>query len=451
MRRLTESLAGFSWALTLFTARQAAILPVAAFAPRCRERVEEGFDAVAWETQRVLGETLQQAFQIGDALQRDVVDLSLPAHPLQPGDWLAAGAGALDATVATLRFVLPPDEATLAWREIVNKLSVYTLVQRVGQRIGTPPAGTPFPVEELVRRSYALDDYSALWAVEGLGHDWTQSVWKSEGRPPRDLLSGERGRALPAGSLLMLHAGVGLGFAQPLLAELPPDAPAAARATVRSFVSHCRENSQTSHLGAAFESLGLVTRTFHPAQMDAVLRAVRDEAPEVEPFFWHGAGRALYFLPVNFVPWGDTSWRPFEMARREAPGAARRDAVAGLAWAATLVGMREPEILARLILQRHGAELGADDAVASDAFSSGVASSVAMRQDTTPGSSLLDRFLAYRPAEPGLAALWERLVRGPALRVLEHGYPVLRERGRLGEMFRYQPVDRLAAGLEAGA
>ncbi len=447
MRRLTESVASFSLALSAFAARQATLLAPAAFAPRCRERLGQGFDAVAWEAQNALGETLRQAFQVGDALQRDVVDLSLPKNPLWPGDWLAAGLGAWTAAARTLRFTLPPEDAALAWREIANKLMVYSLVRGVGRRIGTPPPGEPFPVEELVRRAYRLEEYAALWAVEGLGHDWTQSVWRRESRPPHGLLSGDRGRSLPPESRLMLHAGLGLGLAQPLLEELPPDAPPArARATVQRFVALCRDNARPGSVGASYESLGLVTRTFFPGQMTAVQRVLREEAPQVEPFFWHGVGRALYFLPINFLPWGDTSWRPFEMAWREAcDAAARRDAVSGLAWAATLVGMQDPEILARLILGRHGCELEADDA-----FASGVAAAVTMRRDTTPGAALLDRFLAHRPADPALAGRWERLVQNPAREVLEQGYPVIRDLDRLGEIFRYQPMDRLAAGrLEA--
>ncbi|HBL30315.1 MAG TPA: hypothetical protein DD490_26065, partial [Acidobacteria bacterium] len=54
------------------------------------------------------------------------------------------------------------------------------------------------------------------------------------------------------------------------------------------------------------------------------------------------------------------------------------------------------------------------------------------------------------PADPALAGRWERLVQNPAREVLEQGYPVIRDLDRLGEIFRYQPMDRLAAGrLEA--
>jgi hypothetical protein len=308
-----------------------------------------------------------------------------------------------------------------------------------------PGPNEPFDLAALVGRSYGLDPFAALWAVEGLGHDYARHFWSPGGPPVRGLLGPQVSGGLPAKSLLMLHAGIGLGFAEPLVGALDPGAAREAiEGTVRRVIELCRDNSLAGDVGAAWESLGLYTRSFHPQLLAAVDAALRRIAPEVLGYYWHGAGRAFYFLPVNFLPCGRMTWRPFEMARAQSSDdLARRGAWAGVAWAITLVNMRQPELLARLLIGPHGEELAADDA-----FANGVASSLIMRWDTTPGDSLITDFLAYRPSgNRELARLWDRLYVAPAEVALGSWYPVLQRHERLGEVFRYQDLAALVAEL----
>src|SRR5262249_25642863 len=131
-----------------------------------------------------------------------------------------------------------------------------------------------------------------------------------------------------------------------------------------------RENSLPGCVGAAYESLGLVTRSMHPTMVAAVDRAVREVAPEVRGYFWHGVGRALYFWLFNFLPCSD--WQIFQMAARAAPDeSARLNACAGAAWTFVLVNQRQPRILADLVVKPHGRELARDGG-----FTNGVASAV---------------------------------------------------------------------------
>jgi len=435
MRQLLRSVTAFSWAQSLFLARQTAALATAWLPDSAPDdAVREGFDGVRRALAGELDGMILGTYQVADALQRDVVDLLAPDDVWSPADWMRSALAAAAVGGRTARYLTPTPSGCDAWRELGNKLEVYLLVKQVARRIGVPAAGEPFDLESLVERCYALGDFAALWAVEGLGHDYASHFWPPEGSGgwPEGLLQGARSAGLPAKSLTMLHAGIGLAFAQRLLAGAPGERTTAAVADV---LAACRESSRPGYEGAAIESLGLVTRTFHGdlvGEVDAALRRLGEES--ARGFFWHGVGRALYFLPINFLPAGDTTWRPFEMGLAEAPDPqARANVLAGLGWAFTLVNMRQPTLLERLLLEPFGRRLEAESG-----FANGVASSILMRTDTTPSAAIIDRFLAHRPAER-VAGPWNLLVAEPSRRALEHVYPRFRRQGRLGEIFRYRP------------
>src|SRR5207302_2748139 len=131
-------------------------------------------------------------------------------------------------------------------------------VRDVTSLLHLPAEGTYVPLTELVARAYALDPFPALWAVEGAGHYYGDSFW-GKGEDPRDLLTDARAAAVPDASMTMLHAGIGLSFAQNLLADVSPRAPAEqVREVVRRFLALCRQNARPGYVGAALESLGLV-------------------------------------------------------------------------------------------------------------------------------------------------------------------------------------------------
>ncbi|HLE85934.1 MAG TPA: hypothetical protein VJG13_16475, partial [Thermoanaerobaculia bacterium] len=175
-------------------------------------------------------------------------------------------------------------------------------------------------------------------------------------------------------------------------------------------------------------------RSFFPTLVRPLARAVERVAPELLGYYWHGAGRSTYFLPINFIPAGDPTWRPFEMALRETPDpTALLDLFAGLGWAFTMVDIQDPEIVARRVVGPHRDALSR-----TDAFSYGVATSLAMRADTTPGAALVEGYLGYRPGGTAGAA-WETLVVRPAEAFLEREVPRLRSEARLGELFHYRP------------
>lgn len=365
---------------------------------------------------------------------RGLVD-SIPA--LQPALFGEVFVDLARHPVDAFRFFLPTPGALEAWREWANKGEVFLLVSQNASILGLPSSG-PWPLQPFVARAYEQGGFQALWAIEGLGHAYADSVWELEGAPPRGLLTDPSLDDLPPSSLLMLHAGVGLAFAQRLLDAVGRrPAEAALAAAVDGVVDLCRASSLSGFVGAAYESCGLVARTFHPDLVQRIAAILRRRDPVIADYFWHGLGRALYFLPVNFLPCGEATWRAYRFAVEETPDErARANAIAGLTWATALVNQRQPAITAGL-LRRHGREI---DGLRG--FSEGILGSTVMRSDTTPDAAFVREYCAYRPDDPELAALWRRLVGEPCLAGFDVR-PRLAAAGRLDEVFRFLPLAEL--------
>jgi hypothetical protein len=397
------------------------------------------FDSMTRTVTNQFGERLASAFARTDDMQRSIVDMMVDIITLNFSGMLASSgpildpvASALDPVIGALGVLTPGAVAEASWSELRNKIEIYLLVANVESRLGISPVQR-LPLPEMVRRSYALGPFLALWAVEGVGHVYGDRALHDT-PTPRGLLTGPDADAAGSGALLMLHAGIGLAFAQSLLGGLTPaNAAGALPDIIPRFVSLCRDNSRPGYVGAALESLGLVTRTFHQDLIGAVDRELQRSAGDLVGYFWHGVGRATYFAPRNFLPCADIDWAGAPSIAPHELG--RLNFTAGLAWAVTLVNMRQPDIMERL-LQRHG-----DVVSRTPAFGNGVSSSILMRHDTTPEAPFLDAFLRYQPTQDasGTDRLWEMEVRRPAVDALGNWYDRLKRAGRLGEVFRFPP------------
>ena len=424
----------FSWSAGMLGASRLAAL----VSPAGSSRGFEGFDRVTWAVQGQLGEMLQAAFQAGDDLREEWMELATEA--LVPWRWPAAASKLAERSLDTLRIARPDAPGALARRELKNKLEVFWMVKGVRRTLGHPPPGTPFPLQPYVAEAYRLDVYRALWAVEGLGHDYVETALRQTDSPRR-LLRGRAVAGLPANSLPMLHGGLGLAFAEHVLGSLSPDSSAAAaRAALERFVSLCRDNSQQRYVDSAIESLGLETRCFFPDLVPVIERGLEAlDDPALFRFFWHGVGRALYFLPVNFIPGYGSPWHAVGMARREAPGGvARHAALAGVSYALTMVNMAQPAILER-VLRDHG------EAVRGTAFVDGIVAAVVMRHEITPDAPVVVDFVDHRP-EAETAAVWREMVADPCRRALDpnarHGEWLDR---RVAQVYRSLPRGRESA------
>ena len=437
MRELARSMARLAWAAPLYGASR---LAEALGGGRSAERLGSSLDAIAWSGHRRLGWLLQAVFQTGDDLAREWIDRFFDALDGGRSSPLQAAAGLAATAAEAARIAAPGAAGGAARQEWRNKLEVYFLVRGARARLGLPAAG-PFDLIPFVERALELDPYRALWVLEGLGHDHAARVLAGD-RQPEDVLDVE---GLPPPALLMLHAGLGMALAEDVLGDLAPVEPdrAAVTAAAERFARLCRANSRRGFADAALESLGLVTRCFFPDLVPALDRALRRVPGPLHGYFWHGVGRALYFLPVNFLPGYGSGHHALAMARREAPcPQARRDALTGAVYALALVNLSHPAVVEDL-LRREGAALD------GGAFTEGLVSSLLMRRATTPDDPGLATFLAYRPdpSDAALAGRWRELVTRPVAEALDGGRGAP-DRG--GEVYRALSHPGAFGGLTAG-
>ncbi|MCA1593781.1 MAG: hypothetical protein LC754_14255 [Acidobacteria bacterium] len=448
MDEFVKSVNRFTWALSLFGVKQLENVVV-------REGLSQAttaFESVAGATEGQLGETLGRVFRAGDRLQRGAVDLMsglLTPDALTPRGLTKMSFEVLQQSAGALRLVMTGRESRAALQEFQNKLQVFSLFENVDSALRLP-AGANLPLSELVRRAAALESYLSVWATEGVGHYYAETYWETKGLPQKLLREGNAG-GVPARNLAALHAGMGLSLANRLLATINPrSTDGEVREALQQYVALCRDNSSDGYVGAAYEALGLATRNLYPHLIQLVDRQLWEMGENLPEFFWHGVGRAIYFAPTNFLPFGIASRQALEMAQREPPHELGcRNALAGVVWAMTLVNLRHPEVIETLLRQRN------DWSSSEAAFANGVSSAVIIWRDSTEGDEAVSAFCRHQPdaSFPALPELWKRLVRRPCEDALNRYYGVLKASGCVGEVFRYQSllslVERVAGEARA--
>lgn len=396
---------------------------------------------LAHAIQAQLGTAAQTTFFVGDGLQRAVIDEMFDL--LTPKTWTPAnlwrtGSRMARQTIMLARTWTTTDAASLILRELRNKLDVFTLVKNLPERLNLPK-NEFVPLQDLVSKAYELSAFEALWAVEGVGHYYADTYWKTRG-VPKDLLV-KTDVPIEPKSMLMLHAGIGLAFADRLLGDLTEESTQEeVRDALQWFIALCQTNSLQGYLGAAIESLGLVTRDFYPELLPIVRDELQETAPEWMGFFWHGAGRALYFSRQYFLP-GLCVWCDIDqLASTEDE---RLSALAGLSWAATLVNMRHPAI------SENQLRLYIDQSPLPRGYTNGVISTTIMRTDTTPGEPFVTDFVEHKPRNAEIADSWQEHITSPVKSALESVYPVLQRYSALDQVFRYQDLEALKDQLTA--
>jgi hypothetical protein len=318
----------------------------------------------------------------------------------------------------------------LAWQELSLKLRTFALFSLLDWIPSLRAAGEiTLPV--LVSRAQSLDPDEVPWVMEGIGQYVTQRLLAGDALPV-DMLQGEE---LPPWSLSTLHTGLGISLAVWLLAAVDANDPDQTVArNVERFVSLCERCSRPGYTGMAIECLGFVLRFLHPQHLAPADAFLQENRRDLLAPLWHGAGRALYFLPGNLIPGRSAPWRAFTMAEREAPHEiGRQNLLAGLAWPFLLVTWRQPRIL-EAVLSHHEERLHSDDC-----FSTGLGAAMVVWVESIPGESRITELLNHRPhpGTPELAAAWEALVRKPCVHALTQTYPLLKKEHRLDELFRY--------------
>jgi len=353
----------------------------------------------------------------------------------------------LIAPILTYLFTLffPGRKARIIATECRNKCKIMALVQNLESYMD--PEGKT-SLQSIVERCYALGDFPALWAVEGVGKDLAEWHMARHENPTRILVDAQLDPKWD-GAWLMLHAGIGLGFAKHYMDRLPKNfTEEDVKKVARRTVDLCRANSRPGYYGAAIESLGLVTRFMQNATFcRRIHNALMEYAPDSVGFYWLGIGRSVYFHPINFIPGILSPCRAIHVCQVEAPTPELKEAMlSGVAWPLTIVNMTDPEVM-EWALENHD-----DYFSGSPGFFNGVVSTIVMRHDTTPNFPLVRQFMEHKPNPNNrtLCGLWSSKISGSLKTALESIYPVLKKHNRLDEVFRYQSLPALAQRLEEG-
>ena len=442
---LVRAAAGFQWAMTVYGARQL-IAAVTSLDPKKEQETAANLYRLATKAQEEFNGDANffATFAMGDVAQGSLIDLAentINLKILDPSflqgltESIARGAEDLKTCLDT------PDARRLTMDRIKNTFTVVGLVTQFEAPNTLSPDGT-YPLADLIEKAYALGDYPALWAVEGLGKNYAYAYHKA-GRPMVDLMMNHETQSLPEKTLLMMHAGQGMCFAKTQVANLTPfSSDSEFDIAIEKFLKLCRDNSREGFFGPTAESLGLCCRTWYRRLLPKVSERLALMDRDGYEFFWHGAGRSMFFSPLNIFP-GSPPWYSTEL---EPPDdIARRNARSGAAWAFTVVNSLQPEIMANFLTRQFNLVSG------NDAFIEGVTSTLIMAGDMYPGHKYIPLFCNYQPdkSKPEMVAAWNKNIGTGFFDKVNRYREVLRKHNKLGEVFRYKPLSELIPQLEA--
>jgi len=359
------------------------------------------------QTEFASNPSLFGAFQIGDLAQNALFGLAgnvLTLKILTPKYIGSVTSSMAKTSKEALQTVVPREARRLMTERLQNAFAVIGFVNQVDAPSRFSSDGT-YPLAETIARGYDKGDYQSLWAIEGTGERYADA-FLAAADPFTGILRTGAGADLPDKSLLMMHAGIGIAFAKEAMRSITPySSSGQIRDALKRFIDRSLENSRPGYEGATLESLGLVARTWYGQIVRLVSEHLRDIDPVYGEYFWRGAGRSMFFTPLNMMP----GFSPWDSAEKEPPDeVARMNARAGVSWAFNLVNLRQPEISANLI-GRKGAEI-----FANDGFMNGLFSAFVMATDMIPGDPWVARFCAYQPGpeDPAAVNAWNTHIGG---------------------------------------
>ena len=244
-------------------------------------------------------------------------------------------------------------------QEAQNKLEAFRLFAYVDQELRFP--ANPPSLLSMVCRAQALAPWQRNFALEGVANYHTRGAGAE-----RSLTGLLADPDLPETAMVPMHAGIGTALAEGALSRLG-DRPSQAnlRGALEGFFEHCHAASRPGWHESSIEAMGLTVRTMHPHFLDQVSEAIGEIDETAQRLFWHGVGRSLYFVPMNFLTFGGSHERVLRAAVDEAPTLEdRHNTVAGLVWAITLVNIRRPGVL-REPASEHAADIRMPAAVSN--------------------------------------------------------------------------------------
>jgi hypothetical protein len=334
----------------------------------------------------------------------------------------------MERSAGLMSFFVPGHEM----QEAQNKLQAFRLFAYVDEELRIPQTHAE-TLQALTARALALSDFRKIWALEGVAHYYMNSLPSL--RNLRELLSNP---AIPETAMVPMHAGMGTSFAGQILSELKGNfSRPALRDALQRFFELCRANARDNWLENAIEPMGLAVRSLHPHLLATVGDAIGDIDIHAQRLYWHGVGRSLYFVPTNFITFGGSHERALRTAIDEAPTMEdRRNAVAGLVWAITLVNLPHPEVLRNLLR-------AADRIRMPDAVINGIVSALMIWKHMVPDDqSHLPVYLHAAGGGSRDARLWNEYVATPASTAFASTYPALLAQQRIASLFEYKEIHR---------
>ena len=358
----------------------------------------------------------------------DMMSSVLTTQTFAPRGVMKTTLDAAHALAEAPRRFMPEEPSRLAWQEFQNKLEAYSLFEHVDLILKLPPA-VDLSLSQLIGRASRLGSYRSVWAVEGIGHYYAECLRSAKRNP--NILQSDRDSTWPAERLAALHAGMGLSFASEVLQTIQSDISSAElRSKLEEFVALCRDNSHEGYLGATYEALGLVTRNLYPHWLLPIDAALAELDHRLVGYLWHGAGRAIYFAPSNFLPTNSAPWRGVEMTLTEPPHElGQLNALAGFVWSLALVNLRQPKIL-ELFLKYHWPQ-----SAVREVFDNSVTSALLIWRDSSPGDPLIQKLSSYHPSDPAMVDLWDR-VKHACANASERHHLILKGKKGLGNLFQ---------------
>ena len=326
------------------------------------------------------------------------------------------GIALASASAQCVGAVLPATASPGCWLEAGSKLRAFRMFASADSLL--PADGRLVHPAEVISRLDTLDPYSRVWAMEGIGYYLAlrgcYPVSASDGRWPECMLT-------------PLHTGAGLALSENAFRQIRKEG---VENGVAQFLADCEARSIPSLRDAAVEALGLVGITLYRdliLQVGDVLAGTNDS-----DLFWHGVGRGLYFSPASFFPSEASRRRTTRMAfERPVNATAASNTISGLAWAITLVNIRDPEVIA--VWTENLASFGAIDEVTN-----GLMSGLAVWRSAAPDDRFADAFTG-EPEAMRNDLLRTALETAATLRGTEAVSP-----GRIGRLFRFRPMADIA-------
>lgn len=371
------------------------------------------------------------AFRFAAAVAPAAGESSPPRALVDPRHLARAGLLAARYGAELLECLWKGPQAGLGYLELDNKVRAFHFFETVVEALELNGAALG-PADGIRLAQGKLGLEQAVWASEGIGYELFERRRRA-GQPADGLLRAQDD-GVPRGSWAVLHTGMGMALAEATLERLASASASQRRRVLEDHVGQCGAAARDGYAALAFEPLGLVARLLSPARVSGIAADLVEMGGPWSELFWHGVGRGVYFLPANLPPGRSAPWIGLRGCRSEPPAElGRQNAVAGFAWALTLVNLVRPAVVEGFLA--HHAETG----VPGDAVAQGVASALELWHETTGGSRELRSFVRH-VAAPEQRELWQRVVQAPFDEILQRAGAGAEREARLGELFRYRSL-----------